>query len=45
MAFSSPFFFAALARFVSIIKTRDGRIHRMREYMDTQRGFRCIFGD
>ena len=28
-----------------VIETRDGRIHRMREYMDTQRGFRCIFGD
>ncbi len=28
-----------------VIETRDGRIHRMREYMDTQRGFRCIFGE
>ncbi|NPC58657.1 nuclear transport factor 2 family protein [Caenimonas soli] len=28
-----------------VIETRDGRIRRMREYMDTQRGFKCIFGD
>jgi uncharacterized protein len=28
-----------------VIEVRDGRIHRMREYMDTQRGFRCIFGE
>ncbi|MBG9388648.1 nuclear transport factor 2 family protein [Caenimonas aquaedulcis] len=28
-----------------VIDVMDGRIHRMREYMDTQRGFRCIFGD
>lgn len=27
-----------------IIELQDGRIHRVREYMDTQRGFRCIFG-
>ena len=27
-----------------VVETRDGLIHRMREYMDTQRGFRCIFG-
>jgi ketosteroid isomerase-like protein len=28
-----------------VIEVKDGRIHRMREYMDTQRGFRCIFGE
>jgi uncharacterized protein len=28
-----------------VIEVKDGRIHHMREYMDTQRGFRCIFGD
>ena len=28
-----------------VIETRDGRSHRMREYLDTQRGFQCIFGD
>jgi uncharacterized protein len=28
-----------------VIEVRDGRIRRMREYMDTQRGFRCIFGE
>lgn len=28
-----------------VIEVREGRIHRMREYMDTQRGFRCIFGE
>jgi len=28
-----------------VIEVKDGRIHRMREYMDTQRGFRFIFGD
>jgi uncharacterized protein len=28
--------------FVSEVK--DGRIHRMREYMDTRRGFECIYG-
>ncbi|MDB5872652.1 MAG: ketosteroid isomerase [Ramlibacter sp.] len=28
-----------------VIEVRDGRIHRMREYMDTQRGFACIFGE
>ena len=28
-----------------VIDVKDGRIHRMREYMDTQRGFRCIFGE
>lgn len=27
-----------------IIELQEGRIHRVREYMDTQRGFRCIFG-
>lgn len=27
-----------------IIELQDGRIHRVREYMDTQRGFKCIFG-
>ena len=28
-----------------VIEVRDGRIRRIREYMDTQRGFRCIFGE
>jgi uncharacterized protein len=28
-----------------VIEVKDGRIHRMREYMDTQRGFRLIFGE
>jgi ketosteroid isomerase-like protein len=28
-----------------VVHVKDGRIHRMREYMDTQRGFRCIFGE
>ena len=28
-----------------VIEVKEGRIHRMREYMDTRRGFRCIFGD
>ncbi len=28
-----------------VIEIQDGRIHRMREYMDTQRGARCIFGE
>ena len=28
-----------------VIEVRDGRIHRMREYMDTQRGARLIFAD
>lgn len=28
-----------------VIEVRDARIHRMREYMDTLRGFRCIFGE
>ena len=28
-----------------VIEVKDRRIHRMREYMDTQRGFRCIFGE
>jgi uncharacterized protein len=28
-----------------VIEVKDGRIHRMREYMDTQRGFRCIYGE
>ncbi|MDP3759240.1 MAG: nuclear transport factor 2 family protein [Ramlibacter sp.] len=28
-----------------VIEVKDGRIRRMREYMDTQRGFRCIFGE
>jgi uncharacterized protein len=28
-----------------VFETRDGRVHRMREYMDTQRGFRQIFGE
>jgi len=27
-----------------IIELQHGRIHRVREYMDTQRGFQCIFG-
>lgn len=27
-----------------IIELQDGRIHRVREYMDTQRGFKRIFG-
>lgn len=27
-----------------IIELQNGRIHRVREYMDTQRGFKCIFG-
>jgi ketosteroid isomerase-like protein len=27
-----------------IIELQNGCIHRVREYMDTQRGFRCIFG-
>ncbi|MEP6789886.1 MAG: nuclear transport factor 2 family protein [Ramlibacter sp.] len=27
-----------------VIEVKDGRIHRMREYMDTQRGFGAIFG-
>lgn len=26
-----------------IIELQDGRIRRVREYMDTQHGFRCIF--
>jgi ketosteroid isomerase-like protein len=28
-----------------VIEVKDGRIHRMREYMDTQRGFALIFGE
>ncbi|MES3001048.1 MAG: nuclear transport factor 2 family protein [Pseudomonadota bacterium] len=28
-----------------VIEVKDGRIHRMREYMDTQRGFLGIFGE
>ena len=28
-----------------VLEVREGRIHRMREYMDTQRGFRAMFGD
>jgi uncharacterized protein len=28
-----------------VIEVKDGRIHRMREYMDTQRGARLIFGE
>jgi uncharacterized protein len=28
-----------------VIEVKDGRIHRMREYMDTRRGFLCIFGE
>lgn len=28
-----------------VIEVKDGRIHRMREYMDTHRGFRIIFGE
>jgi ketosteroid isomerase-like protein len=28
-----------------VIETKDGRIHRMREYMDTLRGHRQIFGE
>ena len=28
-----------------VIEVKDGRIHRMREYMDTHRGFREMFGD
>ncbi|MEO7391418.1 MAG: nuclear transport factor 2 family protein [Ramlibacter sp.] len=27
-----------------VIEVKEGRIHRMREYMDTQRGFHCIVG-
>ncbi|HSI55264.1 MAG: nuclear transport factor 2 family protein [Ramlibacter sp.] len=27
-----------------VIQVKDGRIHRMREYMDTQRGARYLFG-
>ncbi|MBI2772176.1 MAG: nuclear transport factor 2 family protein [Burkholderiales bacterium] len=28
-----------------VIEVKEGRIHRMREYMDTQRGYKCFFGD